>query len=167
VKKIDSKLKDFEKKIRTSFNTIKEEFEDHLDAINENTTEIQDNFDLMNRLDEKIEKLGSRIDEMALLFKEFAQEKEFKQISLSKNEEIVFKSLYTFGERASLSITDIARRTNLPELSVMRSLKSMLEKGVPILEEVIDRHSFYTLDLKFKQLQAKKNILGLSLQETY
>ncbi len=163
-KNIDSSLKNFEKKIRTSFKTIKEEFEDHLDAINENTKEVQENFDFLNKIDEKIEKLSSRIDSVELMLRKILEEQEFKQIKLSQEEETVFKTLYTFGEQSSLSTNDIARKANLPELSVMLALKSVINKGIPILEEIIDGHSFYTLDIKFKQLQAKRNVLGINIE---
>ena len=49
--------------LRSTFSQIYDEFEDHLHAINENTSEIQENYSYLCGLDNKIAKLNERIDE--------------------------------------------------------------------------------------------------------
>ena len=58
------------------FSQIKDEFEDHLTTINENTNEIQANYELVCNIDQKLNKLAERMDEMELCFHAFLLEKE-------------------------------------------------------------------------------------------
>ncbi|NCC71490.1 hypothetical protein EOM09_08000, partial [bacterium] len=43
---------------------IQMELDEHLDSINQNSLEIQSNYDFLEQLDKKIEKLHARIDEI-------------------------------------------------------------------------------------------------------
>ena len=53
-------------KLKATFNKIKEEFEDHLDSINENTNEIHSNYEYMCELDSKIEKVNENLQNLRL-----------------------------------------------------------------------------------------------------
>lgn len=156
-----------DKKLQASFAKIREEFEDHLDSINENTNEMQSIYEYACELDEKIEKLSSRVDEIHMMVRGLIQEKVKQEgrIELTKNEKKIFMTLYTFGEESSLSFADIARRTNLPELEVRRCLTSMLNKGLPLVEELVDEQIYFRINPEFKDLQAKENILDIEVNE--
>lgn len=156
-----------DKKLQASFSRVKGELEDHLDTINENTNETQSIYEYACELDEKIEKLSSRVDEVHMMVRNLLQEKVKKEgkIELTKNEKKIFMTLYTFGEESSLSFADIARRTNLPELEVRKWLTSMLNKGLPLTEELVDEQIFFRINPEFKELQAKENILDIEVKE--
>ena len=47
-----------------ALNGIKKELGEHLQAINENTNEIQSNYEYFNRIENKINKLTERIDQI-------------------------------------------------------------------------------------------------------
>jgi hypothetical protein len=156
-----------DKQLKGAFNTIKEEFEDHLDAINENTNEIQANYEHSCEIDTKIDKLSARIDEMHIMIKQLLNEKikNLYDIELTSEEKKVFLVLYTFGEESSLSFNDIARKANMTELLVRKAISSLARKGIPLVEEIIDDQFFYKLDPEFKQLQAKQNVLRIEVQD--
>ncbi|MEM4756338.1 MAG: hypothetical protein QW594_04360, partial [Candidatus Woesearchaeota archaeon] len=98
------------KKLKQAFSLIKEELQEHLDAINENTNEIQYVHEQVELVKEKIEKLTSRLDELELLLgmqdaaifqptKRMHAEhpNQYPQFSeLSRQEKEVFLLLYEF-----------------------------------------------------------------------
>ena len=47
-------------------NGIKRQFEEHLQAINENTNEIQSNYEYLSEMESKINKMAERIDQIQL-----------------------------------------------------------------------------------------------------
>jgi len=61
--------------VKSAFKTIREEFEDHLDAINENTNEIQANYEHMCELESKVEKVNARLDEIQLMLNQILMQK--------------------------------------------------------------------------------------------
>ncbi|MEM4336465.1 MAG: hypothetical protein QXG86_00475 [Candidatus Woesearchaeota archaeon] len=136
-------LVDMDRKIKNSFNAVKEELEDHLVAINENTAEIKNHENFLEELADKIEKLNERIDELQMMIVNINQN------SLSENEQRVFDLLKNFS--SPLSCSDIAMRLNLTELTVKAHLFSMICKGIPVKEKIIDNQSFFLIEKKFKE----------------
>jgi DNA-binding MarR family transcriptional regulator len=148
------------------FSQIKDEFEDHLTTINENTNEIQANYELLCNIDQKLNKLAERMDKMELFFQQKGlktEEKEtFKPVRLSKREQEIFLILYTLEEvKGSVTYLDIARRVGLPEDIVTSYISNMLQRGVPIIKKYIANEAHLSLNPKFKSLQAKENILKI------
>lgn len=154
-----SKLEEADKRIRSAFKAVKEEMDDHLTSINENTVEMQEQNNRFDELNSKFEKLQERVDELHLMISRIASKQEF---NLSDVEKTVFTVLYSI-EQTPLSYADISIRTGLTELSVKAHILSMISKGIPILERQIDRQSYFRLDKKFKELQARENILRIEM----
>lgn len=150
------------------FSQIKEEFEDHLTSINENTNEIQSNSQYLAELDSKIEKLNEKLDRIQFFLEKnlsYKQEKtpNFNILPLTKKEQEVFLVLYTLEEaKGAVSYVDIARRVALPEELVSSYITTMIEKGVPIIKKYINNKAYLKLDRSFKNIQAKENILKLN-----
>ena len=160
-------LYQIDKKLRQAFNKIKEEFEDHLLAINENTNEIQTNYEYLCDLDTKIDKLSERLDEISMfigLKKQYVSPSDGANHSpeLTNNEKEVFMVLYTLGEETSVSYRDIAEKLHVSEQIVMNYIANIMEKGVPIIKEYINNKIHLKLDSKFKSLQAKQNVLHIN-----
>lgn len=65
-------------RVRVSFSKIKEELEDHLLAINENTNEIASNYEYICMLESKIERLTQRVDVLQLKLMQKSQSQETK-----------------------------------------------------------------------------------------
>jgi len=161
-----------DKKLREAFNKIKEEFEDHLLAINENTNEIQANYEYLCEIDTKIDKLNERLDEISMFIGLHPQkypvpiQSESVEIDqshhLTRNEQEVFIVLYTLGEEKSVTYRDIAKQLNMSETLVMNYITNIIEKGVPVIKDNEDNEIHLRLDPEFKNLQAKQNILNIN-----
>jgi predicted DNA-binding transcriptional regulator len=81
-------------------------------------------------------------------------------------EQQVFLVIYTLEEeKGSITYEDIAKKLNISEQLAGNYVTSIIEKGVPILKRYINSKPYLRLDPEFKTLQAKENILQLSLQE--
>lgn len=147
----DDKAAFIVEKIRNSFAAVKEEMEDHLVAINENTDELKNHADFIGELDGKIEKLNERIDELQMTMIQI------KQNSLSENEQKVLELLNAFS--SPLSCADVAMRINLSELTVKAHLFSMICKGIPIKEKIIENQSYFLIEKKFREKQLVDKII--------
>ncbi len=157
-KDVEESFLDLDKKLKSAFSKIKEEFEDHLTAINENTDEMSSVHEQLNDLDGKIEKLSERMDEIQMMLSKVASSS--SSLALNSNEQKVFLVLYTV-EETPLSYSDIARRANLTELQVKANIMALSNKGIPIMERIIDGQPYFRLDKKFKELQAKQNLIKI------
>lgn len=161
-REINKKLVSMHKNLTQSFSKIKEEMEDHLGSINENTQEIQETQEILNNINYKIEKLQERIDEIQLIFSHVKPEQNIS-INLNINEQKLFLFLYTY-EKGFLSIKSISERLNFSEKFIEELLLTLKDKGIPIIEQRIDETDeklFYKLDEVFRTRQAKENIIQI------
>ena len=160
-----SRQKSVQQEIKEALKGIKAEFEEHLQAINENTNEIQSNYEYLCDIDGKLDKLSERIDKIQLFLKSnsnfvFDSEKVFDVKPLTRTEKEIFIVLYALeDENGVVSYIDIARKTGLQYNLISNYITSMIEKGVPILKKYINNRPYLKLDQEFKVLQAKENIL--------
>jgi biotin operon repressor len=158
-KKEDSNIEELDKGIRKAFKSVRDEMDDHLASINENTEELQEQSAHIDDMELKFEKLQEKVDEIHMMLSRMTKQGE---VSLSDTEKNVFMVLYSI-EQTPLSYTDISIRTGLTELAVKAHIFSMINKGIPILERQIDGQSFFRLDKKFKEIQAKENVLKIDM----
>ncbi|MEM3126821.1 MAG: winged helix-turn-helix transcriptional regulator [Candidatus Woesearchaeota archaeon] len=146
--------------------SIREELDDHLEAINENTAEIQSNYEYIKEIDDKIAKLNEKIDEIQHFLKKLgAQFHEFehenKLETLTEAEQRLFLAIYT-EEGGTLSYLDLSRKLNLPLPLVREYISSMIEKGVKIKKLYLSGKPYLQLDEEFRDRQAKYNILKIN-----
>ena len=149
-----------------SISQINEELEDHLIAINENTNEIQANYEYLCELDNKLAKVTERLDQMQMFLQQHGfkveEKPSFQVKKLTQREQEVFLILYTLGEsKGPMTYLEIAKRTGLTEDLVATYITNMVQKGVPILKRYINNQAHLRLDPVFKQVQAKENILQI------
>ena len=127
-----------EARIKKSFSAVKEEIEDHLVAINENTDELKSHSDCMYQLEAKMDSLIERVESLHLMLMQVMGS------SLNENEK---KILHVLDGCASfLSFRDIALAAGVSELFAKAHLFSMICKGVPLKEKIMDSQSFFTLE---------------------
>lgn len=143
--------------VKQAFGSVKEEMDQHLDAINQNTNEIQSCYEYLAELDAKIEKLNERLDELQFAFSPVEEER--IEISLTHREQEVFMVLYTAED--PVTSLEIARRLGLTVEMVDRYLGAVSVKGVPILRSYANGKVYHSVDLKFKDLQARRNVLRI------
>lgn len=144
--------------IKTAFRTVNEEFEDHLDAINENSEELQHHHDAISQLNRKIRKLSDRMDELQLMVKQAYMDK--KDIRLNFDEQKVFLLLYTH-ENGFLSFDEIVAKTRFSPDYTRGLVNSMLDKGISLIREIMDGKLFFKLNPRFRAMQAKENIVAI------
>jgi len=141
---------------------LKDELDEHLTSINQNTNEIQTNYEYLCELDSKIEKLKERIDEVSMFLGLSRSKQHYKISPLTKNEKEVFLVLYTKGEEKDyLTYKEIARSIALSKELVMNYITNLIEKGIPIIKKYADNKVYIKLDPNFKSLQAKENLVKI------
>lgn len=158
--------------LKKAFNAIKEEFEDHLNTINDNTNEIQANYEFMNKLDSKIDKLNEKIEEIQCFIKNFTEDEDnenledecsYKKVFLTNKEKEVFLALYTLAEeKGPVMYSLIAKKLGITEFMVREYVTNLIEKGIPIIKKYVKRDVYIDIEQKFKHVQARENIVGIS-----
>ncbi|MBC8500999.1 MAG: hypothetical protein ISS25_01845 [Nanoarchaeota archaeon] len=138
---------------------MKDDLDVHLDSINQNTNEIQSNYEYMADIDAKIEKLSEKIDEVQMRLDPHFYTKFFDDIRISRKEQDVFLGLYTEEDR--ISIPDLARKLGLTVEMCQVLLSSLKAKGIPVVKQLVDEQIHVSLDYTFKDLQARKNVLRI------
>ena len=158
-------LVELDQKLSLVFSEIKDEFQDHLESINENTNEIQWNYAYLCELDNKIAKLNERIDDIHMILSNLTGKKikkmsKFEDIDpLTEKEKVVFLNLYS--EEQPVSYHELARKMSMPISLTRQYVLNLIEKGVPVQKIYKKTRPYVLLDPKFKNLQAKQNILKI------
>lgn len=152
-------------KIKSSFKTIKEEMNGHREAINQNTNEIQSNYEYMCRLDSRLEKLSERIDELTMIIQKISgiethNENSYTVSALTSKEQEVFLAIYVLEDKATYK--NIARRTGLTENLVVCYATNLMTKGVPITKSYINNEIVIGINKDFRKIQTKHNILKIN-----
>lgn len=141
---------------------VQGELEDHRLAINENTQEQAQMYEMLGALNRRLDALAERLDELTLLVKGQKAQPEFCVQPLSGKEKEVFSVLYRLTEtQPYASYEQIARKSLLSREQVCAAIGSMLEKGVPLVKRHDGNVVFVRVDAVFREVQAKKNVLGL------
>ncbi|MFC2135627.1 hypothetical protein ACFLTH_13515 [Bacteroidota bacterium] len=163
-KKLVSLLADFaalKHNLKGAFKSLKDELDIHLDSINQNTNEIQSNYEHIAALDAKIEKLSDKMDEFQMQLNPNFYSNAFDKISLSKREQEVFMGIYTEEDR--ISMLDLSRSLGLTLEMCESIINNIRAKGIPIVKQLVDEQLLVCLDYTFKDLQARKNVVGVEL----
>jgi len=161
-----------QKEIKKAFNKVRKEFEEHLDAINENTSEIQSNYELLLKLEARVDKIESSITEINRFIQQFKSQNiyflddqeanSFTIMPLTEEEKRVFKTLYELeAEGVKIAYDNIAEQLGISTSLAREYLASMIEKGVPVIKSYMNQRVFLSLEPKFKDLQTKKNIIRI------
>ncbi|MFH0868254.1 MAG: hypothetical protein V1831_02990 [Candidatus Woesearchaeota archaeon] len=158
------KPKDYDLELKEALKSIKSELDEHLDAVNENTSEIQTSYECINEINDKAEKLAERIESIEIFLQQYsafnAVEKSFDIKPLTKKEQYVFLVIYALeDEKGLVSYGDIIRKTDFPGYVVNEYIARLVEKGIPLMKKYINNLPYIKLNPEFKRLQAKENIL--------
>ena len=145
--------------IKAAFKQIKSEFNEHLDSINQNTTEIQGLYDYIGEVEQKIDKLNERLDELQMSVNPDMSFEQFS-VELTHREQEVFMLLY--AEQNKITAQDMARKLGFTDEMVHRYIYNLITKGIPIIKHYEKEQMYLLLDHRFKDLQARKNILKIN-----
>ena len=144
---------------KKEFKEIRNVLEEHLSSINENTTEIQTLFDYLQEMEIKIDRFSQRLDNIQLSVGNPLEKPDIKP--LDQEEKKVFLLFYT--ENMPLSYSEISLKAKIPISMVPDYISSLIEKNVPLLRSMINNQVFFKLSPSFKEIQAKENLVNLSL----
>lgn len=159
---IKSKLSS-SKILKSSINDLKDQTEDHLCSINENTNEIHANYEHALEIESKIDKLAERMDEISMLFGAAEVVKNPTIPKLSRVEKAVFLALYALSEEMQyVTYRQISESVNLSETLVMNYITILIEKGVPIIKSYGGNRTRLRVSSYFKNRQTKSDILKLN-----
>ncbi|MBI2145455.1 hypothetical protein HYU18_03985 [Candidatus Woesearchaeota archaeon] len=144
---------------------IREEFDDHRDSINDNTYEIEANYELLCKLDSKVDRLQAQFEQLQLSLSNFLKVTSLvpvEGIELDDKEKEVFLVLYTGSSDRPLTYREVASAVRESEFLVRGYITNMIEKGVPVEKRYINDTAYVSLDKSFADRQAKENIVKLS-----
>lgn len=145
------------------FDALREELDDHRAAINENTNELQANHEYVRSVEEKLDKLHARIEELFLLVEGKKAEQKVEIQPLTKREQEVFQALYIVGEGIPfVSYRQLSKKLGISEALISGFITNLVEKGVPILKKYDSGLAFVQLEPLFRQKQAKEVVIGLN-----
>lgn len=167
----ENSIKVMESRLKNSFSKIKDELNDHRECLNQNTNEIQGNYEYLCRLESKIDKLTERLDEISLFLekannnKEEADEEKFTVSTLTRKEQEVFMAIYI--AEAGATYADISKRTGLNENLIVCYVTNLIAKGVPLMKRYLANGVRLYIEEEFKRVQAQKNILQISESVAY
>ena len=146
-----------------------EELDDHRQSINENTSEISSNYEFLAELDRKLELLSKRVEELSALVenKPATAEKATPEVivtPLTKREKEVFRALYQICEETGsyASYKDLSAKLGLSEQLVSSYIANFIAKGIQIKKRYFGNIVRIGIEPAFKQLQSKRNIVGLN-----
>ena len=145
--------------MRKDFHVIRHALEEHLSAINENTSEIQAMFDFLQEMEMKLEKMSERVDNMQLNLGQPLEKPCVRPLDTS--EKNIFLLFYT--ENIPLSYNEISHKARIAISFVPDIVSSLINKGVPLLRSRVNDQLFFKLSPSFKEMQAKENLVNLSL----
>lgn len=162
----DDKVVKLRKELKLVFSKIKEELDDHLESINQNTLEVQSNFEYISRLSNKVDKLTQKIENIELMLKENikTQKKEELHTLLitREEEEILALLLDSTSKNTLLDYTQIADKLQISSLYAASLVGSLMEKGVPIEKKYSNGVALLELNNEFFEKKLKYNILTMN-----
>ncbi len=146
---------------------IEEQFEDHLVAINENTSEILSIYEGLSEVDSKLEKISERMERIEIFLKAMGYSpgqitKNPKVSPLTKKEKEIYLIIQTLSQTIGfINYNDVSRRTNLPEDMVNLYICGMMQKGIPFVKKYLNGKVLLKIEDSFIEKQEKENLLSI------
>jgi DNA-directed RNA polymerase specialized sigma subunit len=153
----------FKTNLNHVLSAVREELDDHRESINENTTEIQTSHEFLAQLDDKLDKLAARIDELTLLVKGRSEKSSTSVKTLTKREKQVFQTIYQIGAMSQfITYRDIAKHLGTSESLIAQYVTNIVEKGVPVVKRYSSSRVYLNLEKSFREKQAKHCVVGVN-----
>ncbi len=165
-KNANSSIESVKQRFEATLKGVREEFDDHRESINGNTYEIEANYELLCKLDSKVDRLQEQFERLQLSISKLldvsAAPSAFEGIDLDEKEKEVFLILYTQSGERPLTYKEIAAATKESEFLIRGYITNMIEKGVQIEKRYLNETAYISLDKSFVDRQARENIVKLS-----
>ena len=146
VNALSSVSKEFEACIKG----IREEMDDHLEAINSNTNEIMSNYEYMCQLDSRLSKVEEKLDELLLAAGIHPSSKyhDFKLPKLTKSEQELYEFLLEIEK--PIGCRELAFKLALTQTLLAEYLTALIEKGIPVGKRYSGSDILISLDVRFQ-----------------
>lgn len=158
MKEVFIKRVNFRKDHIDSLEHMREELDDHLQSINENTNEVQANFEYIKQIDSRMKLIEKKLSK---LFTDDSLDN-VSEIELTEKEKDVYMVLEKLSGEKSVEYVEISASVKLSEALVRAYVMNMIEKGVPIRKKYSRGRVKIELDPLFKILQEERNPLHIS-----
>jgi hypothetical protein len=162
---VTEETKDTLIKVKDSFKKIKEDNEVLLDGINQNTNEIQSNYEFLCRLEAKVDLINEKVEALQIRLTEIDESTEEKEerIDLTYEEKKIFLVIYKYStNKKFLTYSETAKKLNIPISMARFYVTNLIEKNVPIIKKYRNREVFVGLDDEFREKQAKENVVNIN-----
>ncbi len=143
-------IKDIHKVLHDSLVKVKEEMEDHLEAINSNTNEIMSNYEYLCQIDARLAKVEEKIDDLLLASGIHATSRyhDFKMPRLTKNEQELFDFLV--AQERVISYRELAFKLALSQTLLSDYMAGLIAKSIPVSKRYSGSDILVSLDPKFQ-----------------
>ncbi|MBW2971762.1 hypothetical protein KY359_01875 [Candidatus Woesearchaeota archaeon] len=148
---------------RCDVERIRQDLEEHFEAINANTNEQEIQNSFICEIDNRLNKVEEKVDELHFLLKQLVLRAKLS-VELSKDEQRVFLILYTHEK--FMKPDEIGLKAFLEKELVEEALTSMMDKGLPFEREILDGAVYFRMNKDFKLRQAKESIIKIDADVT-
>ncbi len=139
--------------LRLVFSRIKEELDDHLESINENTIEIQTQYEYLAQLSARVEKLAERLTRLERLFNQPVEEEKVTFIFSPDEEEAFLLLLDAARKKRLVSYETLAEKLGVSRTYAASLIARLIEKGIPVEKKLLGDTILLDLDPGFAQKQ--------------
>lgn len=151
-RRAEEQVSNLREELRVVFSKIKEEFEDHLESINQNTIEIQSSFEYLSRLSNRVDKLEQRMSRFEM---DRPEEHRIETVLLTRDEEEVFAILVENTRRRQLlTYEDLAYKARVSKTFSAHLVASLVDKGIPVGKRFSNGSVLLEIDPGFAQRPA-------------
>jgi hypothetical protein len=147
------KIEHIEDGLRVSFAKLKVELNEHLDSINQNTAEITQVYEYLQKVESRIDKLEEKLDAILTVLE---PQESLDVGSLTTRQKEVLQALYT---HSSLSVEQLVRYVALPSSMIVELLQELLTRSLV----VVHAQSQYALHEKARENQQLLTALNISV----
>jgi predicted transcriptional regulator len=142
---------------------MREELDEHLQAINENTNELDIQNSYICEIDNRLTKIEEKMDELHFLLKQLVTRAKLS-VELGKDEQRVFLILYTHSK--FMTTEELGCRSMIDKFTAEEAITSMMDKGIPIDREIFDGNVYFRMNKEFKLRQAKEHVIKIDTDVT-
>ena len=161
-KELINSVKHVQDDLKITIDQTKEEFDEHLLAINENTGELRQQETNLCEMDLRLSKIEEKMESLTMILKQVIGAG--FSVVLSRDEQRIFLALYTHEKFQSCQ--ELSDRSLLSLDIIDEAVKAMMDKGIPIEREILNGIVFFSLKNEFKLKQAKEQIIKIDEEVT-
>jgi len=139
--------------LKLVFRRIKEELDDHLESINENTIEIQTQYEYLAQLANRVEKLAERVARLERVLTQPVEEEHVTFIFAPDEEEVFLFLLDAAKIQRLVTYDALAEKLGVRRTYAASLIARLVEKGIPIEKKLLGEQILIELDRQFAQRQ--------------